>query len=59
VKFLVRRYFSGYCTYEIEAHDEETAYHASFHEPLKTDEILQTLQDWRDCDEVSAIEDAD
>ena len=49
---MVRRYFSGYCTYKIEAPDENTAYEKARNMPIREDEILATLEDWEDCDEV-------
>ena len=52
MKFMVRRYFSGYCTYKIEAPDENTAYEKARNMPIREDEILATLEDWEDCDEV-------
>ena len=55
MKFLVRRYFSGYCTFEIEAADAQDAYSISRTTPLDYDEILATLEDWRDCDQVEEV----
>ncbi len=52
MKFIVRRYFSGYCTYEIDATDEDTAYEKARNMPINKDEILATLDEWKDCDEV-------
>lgn len=54
MKFIVRRYFSGYCTNEIEAPDKETAYEKATNLPVKQDEILSTLEEWKDCDEVES-----
>lgn len=52
MKFMVRRYFSGYCTYEINAPDESAAYEKARSMPIHEDEILTTLEDWNFCDEV-------
>ena len=57
MKFLVRRYYSGFCTYEVEAEDEDAAYNIARHLPIDEDEILSTLEDWRHADEVEVIED--
>ncbi len=55
MKFTVRRYFSGYCTYEIEATSKDAAYKKARNMPIHADEILTTLEDWKDCDEVKPI----
>lgn len=52
MKFTVRRYFSGFCTYEIDAEDENTAYEKARNMPIIEVEVLATLEDWKDCDEV-------
>lgn len=55
MKFMVRRYFSGYCTYEINASDEGAAYEKVRSMPIHEGEVLATLEDWEDCDEVEPI----
>lgn len=55
MKFMIRRYFSGYCTYEVNAPDEDAAYEKAKNMPIREDEILATLEDWKDCDEVEPI----
>ncbi|MBI2470512.1 MAG: hypothetical protein HYV59_04625 [Planctomycetes bacterium] len=55
MKFVVRRYFSGYCTYEIDAVDKNAAYEKARNIPIREHEILSTLKDWKDCDEVNPI----
>lgn len=52
MKFMVRRYFSGYCTYKIDVADEDAAYAKARNMPIHEDEILATLEDWKDCDDV-------
>lgn len=52
MKFLVKRYYSGYCTHEIEAKTEEKAYEQSKELPINQDEIIETLEEWNECDEV-------
>ena len=54
MKFIIRRYFSGYCTYEIDASDKDTAFEKAINLPVKSDEIVSTLEDWKDCDEVES-----
>ncbi len=51
-RYLVRRFYSGYCEYEIEAENEEEAYERSKVLPIKTGEIVATLEAWVECDEV-------
>lgn len=54
MKFIVRRYFSGYCSYEIDAEDENMAYEKAKSLPIDENEILDTLEDWEECDEVES-----
>ena len=56
-KFLVRRFYSGYCEHEIEAENEDKAYEKSRGLPIKTDEIIETLEAWAEADEVGEIGD--
>ena len=57
MKFLVRRYYSGFCTDEVEAEDEEAALNIARNLPIDEGEILSTLEDWRYADEVEVAED--
>ena len=57
MKFLVRGYYSGFCTHEVEAEDEHVAYDIARNLPIDEGEILSTLEDWRYADEVKVIED--
>lgn len=52
MKFLVKRYFSGFCSYEIDANDEISAYEKAKALPKDEAEILSNLEDWKECDEV-------
>jgi hypothetical protein len=52
MKFIVRKYFSGFCSYEVDAANEEFAYEKAKSLPLKENEILSSLEEWQDCDEV-------
>jgi len=54
MKFLVRRFFSGFCTFEIEAENEEKAYEISQKLSINEDEILATLEEWREANELEA-----
>ena len=57
MKYLVRLYYSGYCTYEIEAENEEFAFNTARSSPINENEILSTLEDWKFADEIEVIED--
>ncbi len=52
MKFVVRRYYSGFCTYETEADNEDQAYEIAQGIPIDYDEILRTLESWKECDQV-------
>lgn len=54
MKFLVRRYFSGFCCYEIDADDEISAYEKAKYLSINEAEILSNLEGWEDCDEVQS-----
>ena len=56
MKFLVRKYYSGYCSHEIEANNAEQAYEIVKDMPPNYDEVLETLEDWKECNEVESIE---
>ena len=52
MKFIVRRYFSGFCTYEVDAVDEISAHEKAKTLPIDENAILNSLEAWKDCDEV-------
>ncbi|MFZ3091213.1 MAG: hypothetical protein WA240_11400 [Nitrospirota bacterium] len=52
MRFTVKKYFSGYCTYEIDAENENMAYEKAKNISIHEDEILATLEDWENCNEV-------
>jgi hypothetical protein len=56
MKFLIRKYYSGYCTHEIEAKNEDIAYELARKLPIKQSEILETLEEWDDCDEIEIVQ---
>ena len=55
MRFLIRKYYSGYCSYEIEANDENQAYEMVGKFPINYDEILEMLQDWEECNEIEPV----
>lgn len=52
MKFIVRRYFSGYCSYEIDAENEDEAYTKAVDLPIDEGEVLSTSEEWKECDQV-------
>lgn len=57
MKFIVRKYFSGFCTYEVDAEDAISAYEKSKRLPIDDNQILNSLEEWEDCNEVCLIND--
>lgn len=58
MKFLIRKFYSGYCTYEVDAESEEQAYEMVQGMPINYDEVVQTLEEWEECDEIESARDA-
>ncbi len=55
MKFVVRKYYSGYCCYEIQADNEEQAYEMVGEMPVNYNQILETLEDWEECNEIESV----
>ncbi len=58
MKYEVKRYFSSFIAFEIEAKSEEDAYNKS--KDLKIDliELQNNLQDWKEADEITKLEES-
>ncbi|MGH7902396.1 MAG: hypothetical protein ACRENZ_11740 [Thermodesulfobacteriota bacterium] len=56
-KFNVRKYYSGFCIYELEAEKEGEAYKLAMNMPINEIELLSTLEDWEECNEVEVVTD--
>ncbi len=56
MKFLVTKYYSGYCSYEVEAKNKDEAFEKVKDMPINYDEVMGTLEDWGDCNEAEPIE---
>ena len=52
MKFIVIKYYSGFCSYQVDETDEESAYEKTKSSPINENEILSSLEAWKDCDEV-------
>ena len=57
MKFTVTRYYSGFCTDTIEAENEYDAVEKARKLPIDENEILSTLEDWKDADQVEREKD--
>ena len=49
-KFEVKVYYTGFCTYEIEAGNEEEAIIKARSLPIDNNEILSNLENWEEAD---------
>jgi hypothetical protein len=56
-RFDVKIYFSGYCSYEIEAKDAGEAIEKARQLPINNDKVLSTLENWFEADEAEEISD--
>ncbi len=52
MKFIITRYFSGFCTNEVEAKDEAEAWEKVRDLPIDCEEIVSTLEPWEEADEI-------
>ena len=57
--FEVKIFYSGFCTYEIEAENEEQAINKARNLEININEILSTLKNWEEADEAFEIENKD
>ncbi len=57
MKFIVKRYYSGYCTHEVDAENSDKAYEMAKNLPLEENELLATMEEWIECDEVEPATD--
>ena len=51
-KFEVKIYYSGFCTYQIEAKNEADAITKARNRQIDTIELLSNLENWKDADTV-------
>lgn len=56
MEYLIKRYFSGFCTNQVQAENDDEALEIARRLPIDYDEICQTLENWEDCDEVEMDE---
>ncbi|MBS4035724.1 MAG: hypothetical protein KGZ85_14740 [Ignavibacterium sp.] len=55
-KFEVKIYYSGFCSYEIEAENEEDAILKARKLAINKNEILSNLENWKEADIANEIE---
>jgi len=53
--FEVKIFYSGYCTYEIEAENENEAIIKSRNLPMNNNELLSNLENWKEADTAKEI----
>ncbi len=54
MKFIVRRYYSGFCTHKVDAENSEEAYEIAKKLPFEENELLSTMEEWEECDQVES-----
>ena len=54
-KHEVNIYFSGFCTYEIEANSKDDAIEKARQLPINKKEILSNLENWFEADEAFEV----
>jgi len=58
MKFEIKKYYSTYCTFQIQAENKKEAYQLVDRLPINKNEILSNLEDWCDADEIRKISDS-
>ncbi|MBS4407234.1 hypothetical protein [Campylobacter vulpis] len=53
--YEVKIYYSGFCTYEVVAKDENGAVEKARKLPINEGEILSNLENWKEADEAFEI----
>jgi hypothetical protein len=55
-KFEIKIYYTGFCTYEIEAQDEAEAILKARKLPVNQNEIITNLENWEEADTAKEID---
>ncbi len=55
-KFEIKIYYTGFCTYEIEAQDEAEAILKARKLPVNQNEIITNLENWEEADTATEID---
>ena len=54
-KFEIQIYYSGFCTYEIEAFSDIEAIELSRTKPINANELLSNLENWIEADTITEL----
>jgi hypothetical protein len=57
MKYEVKRYYSSFVSYEIEADSEEDAYNKTKELKIDLTELQNNLENWKEADEFRKLED--
>ncbi len=55
-KYEVKIYYTGFCTYEIDAENEEQAITKARNLEINRNEILSNIENWKEADEAFETE---
>ena len=55
-KFDVKIYYSGFCSYQIEAQDKNDAIQKARNMHIKENEIMSNLENWKEADTIEKID---
>ena len=56
MKYEVKRYYSSFVSYEIEADSEEDAYNKTRELKIDLTELQNNLDNWKEADEIGKLE---
>jgi len=54
-KFEIKIFYSSFCSYEVEAENEEDAVFKARKLPINQNEILSNIEDWKEADTIIEI----
>jgi hypothetical protein len=57
MKYEVKRYYSSFVSFEIEADSEEEAYNKTKEMRIDLKELQNNLENWKEADEIRKLED--
>ncbi|MDO4880791.1 MAG: hypothetical protein Q3983_05880 [Capnocytophaga sp.] len=54
-KYIVNIYYSTFCSYEIEADNEEEAYEKAKEQSVNKEEIISNIEEWNEANTIEEI----
>jgi hypothetical protein len=57
MKYEVKRFYSSFVSFEIEANSEEEAYNKTKELKIDLTELQNNLENWKEADEIRKLED--